>query len=189
MSKSRISVSAGSCVLLALMLLVLPIQWIFAAATAAMVHELCHIAAVYLCGGRIRSFSLGASGAVMWADAMSPGKQLFCALAGPIGALPLVLLLPHMPRLAICAAVHSLYNLLPVYPLDGGHALQCILSLILPRHAPKLCSFIQLGCCIVIAALGIYACFFLGLGIYALVPALMLLLRKSPCKPVPLGLQ
>lgn len=182
-------VSASVCILLAMMVLVLPLKWVAAAITAAAVHELCHGAAVILCGGRITRFLLGSRGAAMEIRPMSRGKELICALAGPVGGLLLLLLAKWIPRTAVCAAFHSLYNLLPIYPLDGGRALRCGAELLSPARADVICRWIERICLWAIAALAVYACFFLKLGIFPLLPAAALWLRKSPCKPAALGVQ
>ena len=102
------------------MLLILPLQWIFAAVAAACIHELCHLCAVKLCGGQVTLFTLDPGGAAMRIMPMSAGKELLCALAGPLGGLSLMLFSRWIPRIAVCAAFRSLYNLRPIYPLDGG---------------------------------------------------------------------
>lgn len=185
----RFHVSASVCILLAMMVLVLPLKWVAAAIVAAAVHELCHGVAVILCGGRITRVTLGSAGAAMEIGSMSRGKELICALAGPAGGLLLLLLARYIPRIAVCAAFHSLYNLLPVYPLDGGRALRCGAELLSPVRADVICLWIERVCLTAIAALAVYACFFLKLGIFPLLPAAALCFRKSPCKPSPLGVQ
>lgn len=120
--------TAGGCVGLALMLLVLPLRWILAWCAAAAVHEGCHALALILCSGRILSVRLGLGGAQIAVTPLTPGRELLCALAGPVGALGLLALGRQFPVLAVCAALQSSYNLLPLYPLDGGRALRCLLG-------------------------------------------------------------
>ncbi len=122
----KISVSPWVCVYAALTILLLPLKWILAAFIAAVFHEFCHILAVHLCGGRLRGFRIGGRGAVLHCDGMTTGRTLVCVLAGPLGSLLLVTLFRWIPRIAICALFQVAYNLLPIYPLDGGRAVRCI---------------------------------------------------------------
>lgn len=128
----RLEISGWGCVALALALLVLPLPWLMAAVTAAAFHELCHALAVRLLGGRIYRMALGSRGAVMELAAMPPGRELLAAAAGPMGSFLLLLTARHFPRLALCGLVQGCYNLLPIFPLDGGRMLLRGLELWLP---------------------------------------------------------
>lgn len=128
-------ISSGYCFALAVMILLLPPEWIMSAMIAALIHELCHYLAILACSGKTAGVGLYSFSARIALPEMSRGKELLCALAGPFGGMMLWLLAPWFPRLAMCAAVQSLYNLLPVYPLDGGRALRCALHLFLPPSA------------------------------------------------------
>lgn len=118
--------------MLALMLLLLPLPWVMACALATLVHEMCHAVAILCVGGQIYGLRLGIGGVRMETDSMTPGRELVAALAGPIGSASLILLAPWMPRTAVCAAVHCLYNLLPMFPLDGGRIVRNLLELVCP---------------------------------------------------------
>lgn len=120
------------CILLALMLILLPLPWVLAAALAAVVHELFHAAAILLLKGRIYALCLGAGGIRMETAPLPPGREMIAAISGPLGSLLLILLAPWLPRTAFCAAVHCIYNLLPLFPLDGGRVLQNLFALLLP---------------------------------------------------------
>ena len=123
------SLSPSACILAAMMVFLLPLRWILSAVLAALFHEFCHALAVFICGGRIQKVSIGGRGAVMHADGLSSGKTIFCVLAGPIGSLALVAFIRWIPRIAFCALFQGVYNLLPVYPLDGGRILRCLLNM------------------------------------------------------------
>lgn len=180
METERTVLSVSFCLMLALMLLVLPLRWIVAAVAAAGFHELCHICAIYLCGGKIGKFRLYGSGAKLALPEMSRGREALCALAGPIGGLSLLLFSRWMPRLAICALLQSLYNLLPIYPLDGGRTLQCLLSMVLsPPKSARACQIVSSVIRSLVCVAGLYGCFWLKLGPFPLVLAVLLLIRTK----------
>lgn len=131
----RVQVSGWGCVLLALALLVLPLPWLVAAVTAALFHELCHGAVSVALGGSLGGIRLGERGATMEVGGLSNGRELLAAAAGPVGSLGLLLLGRCFPRLALCGLVQGLYNLLPIYPLDGGRILFCLIRF---RHSEAL---------------------------------------------------
>ena len=180
----RRSVDGAALVSLALMILLLPFRWIAAWFTAAAVHEGCHILAVRLFGGRTVGFSAGVGGARIEAADVGPRGRLWCALAGPAGSLMLVLLFPRFPLVAVCGALQAAWNLLPIYPLDGGKALRCILD----RFANG--ADVERGVAAVVTILiwagAFYCCFALKMGILPMLGALTVLLKtnfgKIPCK-------
>ena len=170
---------------LALGLLVLPIWWVFAAVLAAIWHEACHYFALRLCGGRAFGLHTGLTGAVMEARFTGPGQELFCALAGPIGSLFLLLFARWLPRTALCAGFQGIYNLLPIYPLDGGRAVRCLSDLILPPEMGQtLCDWLEKLCLFGLVLLAAYGCLGLHLGLAPLLVGAGIIWRiKSPCKP------
>lgn len=131
----RIWVSGWGCVALALTLLVLPLPWVAAAVLAAAVHELCHYLAIAALGGQVGGIAVGSGGAAMELGCLSPVRELLAAAAGPVGSLSLMLMGRFFPRLALCGLVQGLFNLLPIYPLDGGRILRRALELALPDRA------------------------------------------------------
>lgn len=182
-------VSGGWILLvLALSLLILPFQWVFASILAASFHELCHFGAIRLVGGAVRRIHVGVRGAQMDVCGLSIGKELFCALAGPMGGLLLLFAARWLPRTAVCAGFQSLFNLLPIYPLDGGRAMRCGAKLLLPLPlADKVCGLIEWICLTGVILLGAYGSFVLRLGLVPLLLALSMSMRvlpvKIPCKP------
>ena len=172
---------------LAVLCLVLPLNWLLAAMTAALCHELCHILAVVLMGGTIYSLTIGAEGAVMESSPMSPWQELISILAGLAGSFMLLLFAECVPKTAICGLVQGFYNLLPMYPLDGGRALHCICKLVCSREqADRFCSAAENCVLILILLIGIYSTIFWKQGIFSIFITLFLLSRmvsrKISCK-------
>lgn len=173
-------------ILLGVLVLALPLRWMVAAAVSIAVHELCHYLAVRVCGGQVYSLLLTAGGVKMETSSLSPGKQLFCALAGPVGGLLLCLLSLKMPRLALCALIHSAWNLLPLYPLDGGRAVENLLALAFPRWGERVFLWLQRFFFSAVILACLWASFIKHIGILPLLVAFALLIKsdflKNPCK-------
>lgn len=117
------------------------LPWI---AAAAALHELGHYVAVRLTGGRVQRLHLSLTGADMKLDPRHPisyGGGLAVLLAGPASNLLLALLCIQLGRgwdtlyvLAGLSLSLGCFNLMPIYPLDGGRALLLILTAFLPPH-------------------------------------------------------
>lgn len=117
-------ISGGAFVMAAVWLRLVPIQWIGAALLAGIVHELGHFFFLWREGKRIWKIQIGAVGARIETEELEPRTEFFAALAGPAAGMILCLCSAILPRTALCALVQSIYNLLPIYPLDGGRALR-----------------------------------------------------------------
>ena len=115
-----ISVAPQFYVLLAGMCVLIPLPWVMGWILAAMLHELFHCLAIWLCGMKISYLHIGPDGAKIGAGDLSGPQSVLCALAGPFGGLFTACVGGLFPQLSICAAVQSMYNLLPVYPLDAA---------------------------------------------------------------------
>ena len=189
----KVGISASACLLFAFSLLILPLRWIVAALAAAVVHETCHGLAVILCGGKLQSVAVGREGAVMTATPMSQGRELICTLAGPIGSGLMILTMPWLPRVAFCSAVHCVYNLLPIYPLDGGRVVRCATDHLRPGIQERVCLLAEDICIIGLLLGALYLAFWKDLGWTPLILAGAIAIRaksvNSPCKAANLRLQ
>ncbi len=121
-----IRAEAGFWLVLGLMVLLFPLRFLLGILTAALVHELGHILALRLLGGRVQGIRLHSCGARIEAAPMEPGRAAICALAGPAAGAVCILAWRWFPELALAALVQTVFNLIPVYPLDGGRAVRNI---------------------------------------------------------------
>lgn len=190
----NIRIDTSACLWWAVLLLLLPLRWLTAAFLATMIHELCHYLAIRATGGEVEVIFIRPGGAVMQTTPLKPAQELICALAGPIGGLSLLFFARILPITAICALVQSLFNLLPVFPLDGGRALRCASLLLRPDKSPdKLCRLVSRVCISVLLVISLLAAWRFSLGLGMLLPVLILayqlLQRKRPCKTTNLALQ
>jgi Zn-dependent protease len=182
--ENKLKISPGVYIFGALCLLAMPIRWAAGILIAALIHELSHIAAVILCGGNIYSVSLGLGGARIEAGELSLGKSVCCALAGPVGSLSALIFSECFPEAALCGLIQGLYNLFPLYPLDGGR----ILRFLLPEPA---CRAIEVFFLIVGTGLSLWVgVFYLDLGyISAISLWFPVIQRKFSCKDGKLAVQ
>ena len=178
MESEKISVSIGLYLMLALMLLLMPLRWLLSAIVAAVFHECCHYAVIRLFCRHAVTVKIYSYGARMPLPEMSRSKEILCAMAGPVGGLLLTIFAPIFPRLAVCAFLQSMYNLLPIYPLDGGRMISSLLSILFspPRaaailRATEICT--KIGICLA----SIYGSFFLHWGILPLFVAALICIR------------
>ena len=105
---------------------------------AAALHELGHLAALRLCGGKLRRLRLSAVGGRM--DCVMPEDRARCffihfaGAAMNFAAFALFRLL-DLPLLAGANFVLSIFNLLPVCPLDGYACIEALSGERLPHAA------------------------------------------------------
>ena len=187
-SQVKCSISAGGCIFAAIMLLILPLPWLTSILLAAVIHEVCHLIALKFCGVNIYRIHIKTHGAVIETEALSSLKELICAAAGPAGSFLCLIFMRHFPMLALCGLLQGSYNLLPIYPLDGGRIVHAFTVILFPHHAEAICKFTSL-----FAVTGIFAVCLL-LYIRTTIPFFLLfagyfmltrvLQRKTPCKDV-----
>ena len=104
------------------------IFWPFLAAMT--VHELAHAAVLLLLGGRIESVRLSFAQVELRTGLLGDRTELWSTAAGPgINLLCGWLFRRWMPAFAAVSLLLALFNLLPVWPLDGGRLLRTLLRM------------------------------------------------------------
>ena len=89
------------------------------------------------------------------------------------------------PRVALCGAIHGLYNLIPIYPYDGGRAVTAALRAILPVHTVStVCRIIKWMFCITVIIFSLWLFLIMRMGVSILLPGLILLIKAfAPDNP------
>ena len=126
--QTKIDIKYNTYIYIVLLLFFVPLKWLLAWLFAAGFHEVCHWFAVKLCGGDVYSITVGIAGAKMECSSMKRTRRLFAVLSGPLGGLLLLAFARWIPRVALCSWLLSMYNLLPLLPLDVGTALEILLG-------------------------------------------------------------
>ncbi len=186
--KIEVTVLPQFYIFFAVALLVIPLPLLLGWVAAAIIHELCHCLMLRLCRCSIFGISIGAFGAEIYTQPLTNRQAFLCALAGPFGGLLLTFFVKWVPVIALCGIVQSGFNLLPLFPMDGGRAVQSLANHFLPEHtANKLCRALEISILLVITAVTVYFAWRYALGLLPLAVPVLLALRtgkiKSSCKP------
>lgn len=187
--KKPLSISGGFGILLAVLLFLDENNIVPWGLLACFLHELGHIAFIYLLGGKVKAFHLSVVGAEiipMRKRLFSYQEELLIAAAGPLISFAWAMIS------ASCAHIYrnnenmllfsglnlaaGLFNLLPVGPLDGGRILK---TQLLKRHSlqegEQIYQSISSFFSIAVLSLGIFHMLWLGGNITLLLTGIWLL--------------
>ena len=184
--KVTVRITPFAYIVLALSVIILPIDWIFAWVLAILIHEMSHIIAVICCGGRVRNICISHQGAQIKTDNLTPAQQIISILVGPMAGALLVFLVRWTPKLALCGVIQSAFNMLPLSMLDGGQVIHAFLRLRLSdtstnhvcAQIDRITSAVLCGCCLYFAHVLSWEI----LAVTACVVAMRRKRSKIPCK-------
>lgn len=126
---------------------------------SVLAHELAHAAAGRLCGIRTTEIALGALGGLARLENPPEGTRddLVMTAAGPLSNVLLALLAVFLTtpfeggaailrEFALVNVALALFNLLPIYPLDGGRMMHAAFRALLSREAaPRFTAAVSQG--------------------------------------------
>ncbi len=142
-------------------------------------HETGHLIALRCVGARIHKVRLGVSGTTIQTVPLRYSHEILVAAAGPMMNFMLLLLLLHKePVAALLNFCLLCYNLLPVYPLDGGRILRALLHLLLDEKAAEMIEkMVSLACLTVLLLLSCYLTCVWHAGLWPVLVCALLLIR------------
>ena len=182
----EISVSAGACICSCLSVLLIPLDLVYSFYLSAAVHELGHLLALYIFHIPVFSVTFRIGGALIQTGTVSLKEELLCALSGPFFSFLCLLFVHDFPLLAVCGLIQGCFNLLPLYPMDGGRILRCTCLALCPHRAVFICNtaalFTVAVVCMLCGILFLHTSdhLFLFIAFYFLLQTWVN--RKIPCK-------
>ncbi len=131
--KFKFSISVSFIVLITLILLTGINEIALSACFASMLHELGHLLAIVVLGGRVEGINLKAFAAEIVIDerTFSFKGEALISVCGPLmnlltGTSSIVFL--GINNFGLCSIILGIFHLLPVVGLDGGNALNALIS-------------------------------------------------------------
>lgn len=130
MKRPNIEITAGAYLFAAVYVLLLPLDWIAGWLIAVTIHEVGHLAVLRWFSIPINEIRIGPCGAKISTGHLTSTQELLCAGAGPACSFLLVTFRKYLPIVAMIGLIQGMFNLIPVYPLDGGRMLRSTVNLV-----------------------------------------------------------
>ena len=182
-NKINVHVTNGMYIYFAFLLLLIPVRLLLAIVISAALHELFHITAIRLVGKKVYSVCIAPRGTIIQTQSLNDREEVICAIAGPLSGLLLMLLFRWIPLIALAGAAQSLYNMMPLYPTDGGRVLQsCVRKFFSIQRAAKIIYWTETLTLSAIMVIGVYGTFYLNLGIIPTALATLTLIKSAKLK-------
>ncbi len=186
MGRPRLQVQPSFFIGLCLICFLGPVRLLIYVLLAALCHEVSHLAVLRLWRVPVYQFRLGFQGAVLSAGAAPALAEALSVAAGPLtNGLLVWAFARRAPVFALVNLILCLYNLLPLYPLDGGRLLHLGLVRLLGLAAGERVTRI-IAVAVIAAGVfaGVYLTCFRCLGLWPILLAGIFLLRlpNIPCK-------
>lgn len=124
----RIRYSPWAPLLLCLMIRLSPRGSVLSFLAAAILHESGHFLALRFMGGHWDGLDIGPGGIRISCSGLENVGEIVTAAAGPLVSFFLIFLYPLFPWIGFWSILQLCFNLLPVYPLDGGRILRAVLE-------------------------------------------------------------
>ena len=179
MRTCKVEARTGFWVFLAMFYTIDPAQTFWPFCIAAALHEGGHILALTGQGIPIRSICFMSSGTVIHVGDLSYRQELIVSLAGPmVNGLLFFATIRRIPTFALINLALFCYNMLPLYPLDGGRLLRAFLQITLPSGiALRLEKGIGAVCLALLTGLAVYLTCGLHAGLWPVLLCAFLILR------------
>ncbi|MBR4864221.1 MAG: hypothetical protein IKU07_06570 [Oscillospiraceae bacterium] len=143
--KRFVTVDNTTVIVFVLSLFLVPYPWVFGWVLAVCAHELSHLFTLFAVGVPVAGIRFGANGAKIDTLPLTDREELICAAAGPLGGFLLAILCFEIPYIGYCALAQSLFNLLPIYPMDGGRIFRIVCCRLFGNNVGKLiCRIVNL---------------------------------------------
>ena len=166
MDAERLSSSLAFALAVALVYYILSMETVLALLLAVTAHELAHVIVLRMVGLRVKRLRLELTGlCIDYCGYACPAGHAAAALAGPAGGLAYAYFASLLARRLSCGWLEvssglslllSLFNMLPVIPLDGGRiAVQLLQKLLGERSGNRAAGFLGLAVSLLLSAAGL----------------------------------